>query len=81
MLRVRENVPKPVPEPLSAAAIHAVFTRIRAELGLPELRQRIPASLFKDLTYPLPAEVERDTNLPHRQALHSRDSDLSVTRC
>lgn len=34
MLKIRENVPPPVPEPLSPQAVEALFKRIRAELGL-----------------------------------------------
>jgi hypothetical protein len=40
MLKVRENARSPAPEPLSPAAISALFQRIRTELRLPAAPQR-----------------------------------------
>ncbi len=35
MLKVRENVPAPTPEPLSTAAVNAFFMRVRQQMALP----------------------------------------------
>lgn len=38
MLKVRENVPAPTPEPLSTAAVNAFFLRVRQQMSLPTSR-------------------------------------------
>jgi hypothetical protein len=44
MLKARENVQTPTPEPLSTAAVNAFFARVREQMSLPvaqstEIRQ------------------------------------------
>lgn len=42
MLKARENVPAPAPEPLSPAAVSELFQRIRMELHLPAAKKDAP---------------------------------------